>query len=103
MNGIPPAAIAVIAAALDDYRLTTPVDTQTPHAAAQRTAEYLLSSGWTINIPTNPRPRATCPECTARHLITTDGHIRRHGPHANPCPGGGTPAHTPNQPERRPA
>lgn len=92
MTGIPAAAVAVIAAALDDYRTTTPTDTQTPHGAATRAAEYLLSSGWDIRIPTDPRPRATCPTCTNRHLITQAGRIRRHGAHANPCPGSGQPA-----------
>lgn len=92
MTGIPPAAVAVIAAALDDYRLTTPTDRQTPHGAAQQAAEYLLSSGWDIRIPLDPRPRARarCPACTNRHLITAAGRIRRHGPHAHPCPGSGT-------------
>lgn len=42
------AAIAVIEAALDDYRLTTPPDQQTPAGAADRAAEYLLSSGYAI-------------------------------------------------------
>lgn len=89
MNAIPPAAVAVIAAALDDYRLTTPTDTQTPHGAAQQAARYLASSGWEIRIPLDPRPRAACPHCTNRHLITQAGRIRRHGPHAHPCPGSG--------------
>ncbi len=92
MTGIPAAAVAVIAAALDDYRLTTPADTQTPHGAAERAAEYLASSGWDIRIPLDPRPRAQCPHCTHRHLITAAGRIRRHGPHAHPCPGSGTQA-----------
>jgi hypothetical protein len=98
VTGIPAAAVAVIAAALDDYRLTTPAAVQTPHGAAQRAAEYLASSGWAINIPRNhqppqpaPRDRATCPHCCVRHLITRAGRLRRHGPHANPCPGSGHP------------
>lgn len=48
MNPMPAAAIAVIAAALDDYRLTTPALEQTPHGAAQRAAECLLGAGWTV-------------------------------------------------------
>lgn len=94
MTAMPPAAIAVIAAALDDYRLTTPDHAQTPRGAAERAAEYLLTSGWGLYIPgtQQARPRATCPHCTVRHLITTAGRIRRHGPHAHPCPGSGTPA-----------
>jgi hypothetical protein len=94
---IPAAAIAVIAAALDDYRLTTPPHQQTPRGAAERASEYLLSSGWGLYVPRNirPRARAACPACTARHLITQAGRIRRHGPHANPCPGSGSPARIP--------
>jgi hypothetical protein len=95
VTAIPAAAIAVIAAALDDYRHTTPVYQQTPRGAAERAAEYLLSSGWGLHVPRNdpaPRARAACPACTVRHLITQAGRIRRHGPHGHPCPGSGTPA-----------
>jgi hypothetical protein len=99
VTGIPAAAVAVIAAALDDYRLTTPTNSQNPHGAAERAVEYLATSGWALHIPrdTNdpdplPRPRHPCPHCRARHLITTTGRIRRHGPHTNPCPGSGQPA-----------
>ncbi|MEV6180159.1 hypothetical protein [Streptomyces sp. NPDC052015] len=98
MNAIPAAAIAIIAAALDDYRQTTPTHQQTPRGAAERATEYLLSSGWGLYIPHStqaPRPRAACPHCRVRHLITAAGRIRRHGPHSNPCPGSGTPAYTP--------
>jgi hypothetical protein len=87
---IPDAAVAVIAAALDDYRLTTPTNSQNPHGAAERAVEYLAFSGWTIRI--EPQPRTTCPTCTAHPLITTTGRIRRHGPHTNPCPSSGQPA-----------
>ncbi|GGW41137.1 RRQRL motif-containing zinc-binding protein [Streptomyces xantholiticus] len=62
---IPDAAVAVIAAALDDYRLTTPHDQQTPHGAAERAAEYLLSSGYRI------APDHT-PEHTMPHLVDVD-------------------------------
>lgn len=96
MTSIPDAAVAVIAAALDDYRLTTPARIQTPHGAAQLAAEYLISSGWGLYVPRSapaPRARAACPACTVRHLITQAGRIRRHGPHGHPCPGSGTPAH----------
>ena len=96
MPTIPDAVIAVIAAALDDYRLTTPTTQQTPHGAAERAAEYLLSSGWGLYVPhssTAPAARAACPACTVRHLITAAGRIRRHGPHGHPCPGSGAPAH----------
>ncbi|MFI8294053.1 hypothetical protein ACIGBL_33445 [Streptomyces sp. NPDC085614] len=52
---IPGAALAVVAAGLDDYRLTTPADQQTPEGAAERACEYLASSGWTItpHVPTD--------------------------------------------------
>lgn len=96
MTTIPAAAIAVIAAALDDYRLTTPPHQQTPRGAAERSAEYLTSSGWGLHIPhtqPQPRARAACPACTVRHLITQAGRIRRHGPHGHPCPGSGSPVH----------
>lgn len=107
MPAIPDAAIAVIAAALDDYRLTTPIGQQNPRGAAERAAEYLLSSGWGLHVPTtyptprpttyptprpSSRPRAACPACTIRCLITLAGRIRRHGPPSRPCPGSGTPA-----------
>lgn len=48
MNPIPPAAVAVITAALDDYRITTSEAEATPAGAAERIAEYLLSSGYAI-------------------------------------------------------
>ncbi|MDX3575939.1 hypothetical protein [Streptomyces sp. FL07-04A] len=99
MTAIPPAAIAVIAAALDDYRLTTPTHAQTPRGAAERAAEYLLTSGWGLYIPPNHQPptrtRARCPHCTVQYLITQQGRLYRHGPHGHPCPGSGTPASTP--------
>ncbi|MEU9558018.1 hypothetical protein [Streptomyces fumanus] len=116
MTRIPDAAITHIAAALDDYRLTTPTHTQNPHDAAHAIATQLLTAGWSIYIPRTPPPtlRVPCPHCTVHHLVTTKGRIRRHGPHGHPCPGSGTPARnalttthpttTPTQPnERRPA
>lgn len=100
MTAIPDAAVAVIAAALDDYRLTTPAGQQTPRGAAECVAEYLLSFGWGLHVPTtyppprpSSRPRAACPACTVRCLITAAGRIRRHGPPSHPCPGSGAPAH----------
>jgi hypothetical protein len=92
VTAIPDAAVAVIAAALDDYRLTTPARIQTPRGAAERAAEYLISSGWGLYVPRTqpqPRARAQCPACTVRHHITQAGRIRRHGPHGHPCPGSG--------------
>lgn len=90
---MPGAAVATIAAALDDYRNQTPTEQQTPRGAAEYTAMYLASEGWGLYVPTPSatRPRARCPHCTAPHLINSDGRLRRHGPHANPCPGSWTP------------
>ncbi|MEU2180258.1 hypothetical protein [Streptomyces thermolilacinus] len=90
MTRIPPAAIAVIAAAYDDYRLTTPPTEQTPHEAAERAAEYLASSGWglTLTPPTNGAP---CPACGLRYAVRRDGRIRLHRPGGHPCPGSHTP------------
>ncbi|MFF8482370.1 hypothetical protein [Streptomyces antibioticus] len=101
MTSIPDAAVAVIAAALDDYRITTPPGRQTPRGAAERAAEYLTTSGWGLHVPRSNQPqpasrdRARCPHCTVHHLITQAGRIRRHGPHGHPCPGSGTPAPAP--------
>lgn len=90
----PPAAVAAFAAGLDDYRLTTPTDQQTPHDAALRAAEFLISSGWAVYIPTRNRTgtRRPCPFCPDPQLVNNDGRIRRHGDADQPCPGSGTPA-----------
>lgn len=48
MSPFPPAAIAVIAAAIDDYRLITPPEQQTPADLTDRIGQYLLSSGYLI-------------------------------------------------------
>ncbi|WP_411140280.1 hypothetical protein [Streptomyces sp. x-80] len=48
MNQISAAALAVIRAALDDYRLTVPPTAGTPIAQVRRIAEYLMSNGYTI-------------------------------------------------------
>ncbi|MGA5635032.1 hypothetical protein [Streptomyces lydicamycinicus] len=45
---IPPAAAAVIRAALDDYRLTVPPGRTTAAGQVHRIAEYLAASGFTI-------------------------------------------------------
>jgi hypothetical protein len=98
MTAIPDAAVAVITAALDDYRLTTTPAERTPRGAAARVAECLTSSGWGLTTtrtqPAAPRARAVCPACTVRHLITAAGRVRRHGPRGHPCPGSGAPART---------
>ena len=94
MNPFPPAAIAALAAGLDEYRLTTPPDEQTPAEAALHAAEQLVSSGWAVHIPPQNRTgtRIACPSCTAPQLINSDGRIRRHGNPDQPCPGSGTTA-----------
>ncbi|MEU9498210.1 hypothetical protein [Streptomyces sp. NPDC048196] len=45
---IPPAAAAVIRAALDDYRLTVPPTRGTAAGQVHRIAQYLAASGYTI-------------------------------------------------------
>ncbi|MEV8354648.1 hypothetical protein ACFVTT_35395 [Streptomyces niveus] len=54
MTAIPGAALAVLAAAYDDYRLITPPEQQTPAGAADYAAQYLLSSGYTIRPDLEP-------------------------------------------------
>ncbi|MFD5031681.1 hypothetical protein ACFWM0_14885 [Streptomyces sp. NPDC058405] len=54
MTHMPQAAVTTIAAALDDYRLTTPDDQQTPQDAAHYVAERLLSSGWGLHVTDEP-------------------------------------------------
>ncbi|MFJ3258470.1 hypothetical protein ACIPK9_37285 [Streptomyces sp. NPDC086771] len=48
MTPIPPAAVAVMLAGADDYRVTTPTEQQTPEGLVARIGEYLLSSGYEI-------------------------------------------------------
>ncbi|CAG6392742.1 hypothetical protein NMG29_06500 [Streptomyces cocklensis] len=48
LPAIPAAAVAVIAAALEDHRLTADPVTDTPHAAAEDIALYLASSGYAL-------------------------------------------------------
>ncbi|MCP9205537.1 hypothetical protein [Streptomyces cucumeris] len=48
MNPIPPAALAVMTAAAEDYRLLTPPDQATPAGLVDHVAEYLVSSGYRI-------------------------------------------------------
>ncbi|MFI2184575.1 hypothetical protein [Streptomyces sioyaensis] len=56
-TAIPAAARAVILAALDDYRMNTPLTDAKPAAAAHRVVEYLASSGYTARQPGDrPRP-----------------------------------------------
>ncbi|MGW0984321.1 hypothetical protein ACWD33_26300 [Streptomyces xiamenensis] len=45
---IPAAALAVMAAAADDYRVATPRDEQHPAGLAQTVATYLLSAGYEV-------------------------------------------------------
>lgn len=90
-NPFPPAAIAALAAGLDEYRLTTPPDEQTPHEAAVTAAEHLVSSGWAVHIPGTNRTgsRRRCPVCTTSQLVNSNGQLRRHGAPGNACAGSG--------------
>lgn len=87
----PPAAIAALAAGLDDYRITTPPEEQNCHEAAITAAEYLVSSGWAAHIPNHNRTgsRRRCPECTTQQLVNSNGQLRRHGAPGNACAGSG--------------
>ncbi|MEV6313390.1 hypothetical protein AB0M10_32975 [Streptomyces sp. NPDC051840] len=49
-----PGARAVVEAAADDYRITTPPEEQTPAGLADRIAEYLASSGYDIRPDREP-------------------------------------------------
>lgn len=92
MTAIPAAAVAALAAGLDDYRRTTPVEQQNPRAAAERAAEYLAGSGWAVHIPTRTGTRVPCPVCGTTQLINSTGVIRRHGAPGNACRGSAAPA-----------
>lgn len=48
MNPFPPAAVAVINAAIDDYRMITPPEQQTPAGLTDQIGQYLLSSGYAV-------------------------------------------------------
>lgn len=48
MNPFPPAARAIIDAAIDDYRMTVPTEQQTPAGLTDQIGQYLLSSGYFI-------------------------------------------------------
>ena len=91
MNPIPPAALAVMRAGAEDYRLLTPADQTTPEGVAARIAEYLVSSGYEIRpnarsvVRPKPRtdaPRGDCTGCGRPHALTLTGLIRKH-----PAPG----------------
>lgn len=45
---IPEAVVHDLEAALDDYRLVTPPEEQTPHGAARYQAEHLAGCGWVV-------------------------------------------------------
>lgn len=51
---VPPAALAIIRAALDDYLLTTPPSHATSDGQTAQIAQYLTSNGYTIT-PKNGR------------------------------------------------
>jgi hypothetical protein len=48
VNPFPPAAAAIVNAAIDDYRLITPPEKQTPAGLTDRIGQYLLSSGYAV-------------------------------------------------------
>ncbi|GGY81341.1 hypothetical protein CP967_08510 [Streptomyces nitrosporeus] len=48
MTPIPPAARTVMLAGLDEYRLVTPLDEQTPAGALDCIERWLLDDGWAI-------------------------------------------------------
>lgn len=50
---VPPAALAIIRAALDDYLLTTRPSHATSDGQTAQIAQYLTSNGYTIT-PNNP-------------------------------------------------
>ncbi|MER8158128.1 hypothetical protein [Streptomyces sp. NPDC094472] len=87
MNPIPPAALAVIRAAAEDYRLITDPEEATPAGIATRIAQYLISSGYEIRPnaqsvvkakPRSPTPRGDCQLCGHDYALTLKGHIRQH-------------------------
>lgn len=109
MNPIPPAALAVIRAAAEDYRLITDPEETTPAGVATRIAQYLISSGYEIRpapatkvraTPRSPTPRGDCQLCGHDYALTLKGHIRQHnipgrtvpcrGSHKPPVPGSTT-------------
>lgn len=92
MNPFPPAALAALAAGLDEYRLITPPEQYTPDAAARYAAAELVASGWAVHIQPQPTGlRRPCPVCTHPQRVNQDGRIRRHGDADRPCPGSGSP------------
>lgn len=57
MNPFPPAVRAVIDAAIDDYRLVTPPEQQTPAGLTDRIGQYLISSGYAVRPDVTERAR----------------------------------------------
>lgn len=51
---VPPAVVALVSAALDDYRLLTPPGEQTPHGQAVYVGEYLAGSGYEVRPAPDP-------------------------------------------------
>lgn len=99
MNPIPPAALAVIRAAAEDYRLITPTEETTPAGVASRIAQYLVSSGYEIRpapaskvrtTPRSPTPRGDCPRCGHDYALTLTDRIRQHNAPGRDVPCGGS-------------
>ena len=49
MNPFPPAVRAIVNAAIDDYRLITPPEQQTPDGETDRIGQYLVSFGYAVH------------------------------------------------------
>ncbi|MGW3428922.1 hypothetical protein ACWDHW_13340 [Streptomyces melanosporofaciens] len=99
MNAIPPAALAVIRAAAEDYRLITDPEEATPAGIAARIAQDLVSSGYEIRPsaqsvvkakPRSPTPRGDCPRCGHDYALTLEGRIRQHNKPGRDDPCGGS-------------
>lgn len=91
MNAIPNSALAVMKAAAEDYRLTTPPEQTTPAGVIERIAEYLLAEGYEVRPAIRSlAPRGLCCGCGHDYALTTAGRIRWHdvrGRSGIHCPG----------------
>ncbi|MET7933453.1 hypothetical protein [Streptomyces sp. NPDC005322] len=96
---IPPAALALMRAAAEDYRLITPAEETTPAGIAARIAQYLVSNGYEIRptaasvvraTPRSPTPRGDCTGCGRDYALTIEGRIRWHDAPGRSTPCGGS-------------
>ncbi|GAA4706237.1 hypothetical protein [Streptomyces youssoufiensis] len=74
MTPIAPAALAVMTAAAEDYRILTPPDEQTPAGLADYQASYLLAEGYAIRPAQN---RLSARWSAARTTRAARRHRRR--------------------------